>query len=86
MITLKSPREIALMRQAGRVLVAAMRICRDELVRPGVSTLEIDQEVEGLIRQRGAQPAFKGYRGFPATLCVSINEVVVHGIPGPRRG
>jgi methionyl aminopeptidase len=84
-IVLKSPREIALMRQAGRVLVAAMRICRDELVRPGVSTLEIDQEVEGLIRQRGAQPAFKGYRGFPATLCVSINEEIVHGIPAAHR-
>jgi methionyl aminopeptidase len=84
-IVLKSPREIALMRQAGRVLVTAMRICRDELVRPGVSTLEIDQAVEGLIRQRGAQPAFKGYRGFPATLCVSINEEIVHGIPAAHR-
>src|SRR5207247_8923618 len=54
-------------------------------VRPGVSTLEIDAEVEAFIRGRGALPAFKGYRGFPATVCVSINEEVVHGIPSARR-
>jgi len=83
-IVLKSPREIALMRQAGQIVVAAMRMCRD-LVKPGVSTLEIDREVEGLIRERGARPAFKGYRGFPATVCVSINEEVVHGIPAAHR-
>jgi methionyl aminopeptidase len=83
-IVLKSPREIALMREAGRVLVAAMRLCRD-LVKPGVSTLEIDREVEALIRERGAQPAFKGYRGFPATICASINQEVVHGIPAAGR-
>lgn len=84
MIELKSPREIAFMRQAGGVLVAATRLCR-ELVRPGVSTLEIDTEVEDLIRRLGAKPAFKGYRGFPATVCVSINEEVVHGIPAAHR-
>lgn len=84
MIVLKSPREIALMREAGRVLVAAMRLCRD-LVKPGVSTLEIDREVEALLQERGARPAFKGYRGFPATVCVSINEEVVHGIPAAHR-
>ncbi len=84
MIVLKSAREIALMRQAGQVLVAAMRVCRD-LVKPGISTLEIDREVERLIRQMGARPAFKGYRGFPATVCVSINEEVVHGIPAAHR-
>ncbi|MBI3457693.1 MAG: type I methionyl aminopeptidase [Candidatus Rokubacteria bacterium] len=84
MIVLKSPREIALMRQAGQVVVAAMRMCRD-LVKPGISSLEIDQEVEALIRERGAKPAFKGYRGFPATVCVSINEEVVHGIPAAHR-
>ncbi len=84
MIVLKSPREIALMRDAARVVVAAQRLCR-ELSRPGVSTLEIDQEVEGLIRKAGARPAFKGYRGFPATICASINEEVVHGIPAAHR-
>jgi methionyl aminopeptidase len=84
-IDLKTPTQIALMRRAGQVLVAAMRLCREELVKPGVSTLEIDQEVEALIQRRGAQPAFKGYRGFPATVCVSINEEVVHGIPAAHR-
>ncbi len=84
MIVLKSAREIALMRQAGQVLVAAMRVCRD-LAKPGVSTLELDTEVEALIRKLGARPAFKGYRGFPATICVSINEEVVHGIPAAHR-
>ncbi len=85
MIHIKTPAQIALMRQAGQVVVAAMRLCREELVKPGVSTLEIDQEVEALIRERGAKPAFKGYRGFPATVCVSINEEVVHGIPAAHR-
>jgi methionyl aminopeptidase len=83
-IALKSPREIGLMRDAGRVLVAAVRLCRD-LAKPGVSTLEIDREVEALIREHRAKPAFKGYRGFPATICASINEEVVHGIPSAQR-
>jgi len=83
-IVLKSPREIALMREAGRIVAAAMRMCRD-LVKPGISTLEIDREVEALFREHGARPAFKGYRGFPATVCVSINEEVVHGIPAAHR-
>ena len=84
MIVIKSPREIALMRRAGRVVAAAQRLCRD-LAKPGVSTLELDQEVESLIRKLGAQPAFKGYRGFPATICASINQEVVHGIPAAHR-
>ena len=84
MIELKSPAQIAHMREAGRILAAALRMCRD-LVKPGVSTLEIDREVETLIRDRKAKPAFKGYRGFPATICASINEEVVHGIPAARR-
>ena len=72
------------MREAGQVLVAAMWLCR-EMAKPGVSTLEIDQEVEALIRKAGARPAFKGYRGFPATICASINDEVVHGIPAAHR-
>ena len=84
MIELKSPPQIAHMRAAGRILADAFRVCRD-LVKPGVSTLEIDREVEALIRDRKAKPAFKGYRGFPATICASINEEVVHGIPAARR-
>jgi methionyl aminopeptidase len=83
-IVLKSAREIALMREAGRILADAIRMCRD-LAKPGVSTLEIDREVEALIRERRARPAFKGYRGFPATICASINEEVVHGIPAAHR-
>jgi methionyl aminopeptidase len=84
-IHLKTPAHVEQMRRAGLVLVEAMRLCQDEVVRPGVSTLEIDQEVEALIRKRGARPAFKGYRGYPATVCVSINEEVVHGIPAAHR-
>lgn len=84
MIELKTPAQIAHMREAGQILADAIRMCRD-LVKAGVSTLEIDREVEALIQERKAKPAFKGYRGFPATICASINEEVVHGIPAPRR-
>jgi methionyl aminopeptidase len=80
----KSAQELARMREAGRVLVSAIRLCR-EMTKPGVSTLEIDVEVETLIRKTGAKPAFKGYKGFPATICASINEEVVHGIPAAHR-
>lgn len=84
MIVLKSPREIELIRAGGGILAEAFEMLRD-LVKPGVSTKEIDLEVEELIRKRGARPAFKGYRGFPATVCVSINEEIVHGIPAAHR-
>lgn len=80
MIILKSPREIALMRAGGRILAGVMQQLKT-FVKPGISTLEIDREVEAFILSRDAQPAFKGYRGFPATVCTSINEEVVHGIP-----
>jgi len=83
-IVRKSAEELARMRRAGQVVVAAKRLCRD-LVAPGISTLELDLEVEALIRRLGAEPAFKGYRGFPATICISINEEVVHGIPAAHR-
>ncbi len=84
MIILKSPREIALMRAAGQILAEVMERLR-AFVKPGISTAEIDREVEAFIDSRGAKPAFKGYRGFPATVCTSINEEVVHGIPSPHR-
>ncbi|PYN12980.1 MAG: type I methionyl aminopeptidase [Candidatus Rokuibacteriota bacterium] len=84
MILLKSPRELALMRTAGHVL-AEVTERLTAWVEPGLSTQEIDEEVEDFIRARGAAPAFKGYRGFPATVCVSINDEVVHGIPSPHR-
>jgi methionyl aminopeptidase len=83
-IELKSRRELELMRRAGHILADVVDALR-AAVRPGVSTLELDEEVESFIRVRGATPAFKGYRGFPATVCVSLNEEVVHGIPSAHR-
>jgi methionyl aminopeptidase len=83
-IELKSAREIGLMRRAGHILADVMERLRTS-VKPGLSTLEIDEDVEDFIRGRGARPAFKGYRGFPATVCISINEEVVHGIPSAHR-
>jgi len=83
-IELKSAREIGLMRTAGHVLSDVVEHLRG-FVKPGLSTLEIDEDVEGFIAARGARPAFKGYRGFPATVCISINEEVVHGIPSAHR-
>ena len=84
MIVLKSEREIALMRRAGHILADVMDRLR-ALVKPGMSTLDVDADVEAFIMGRDARPAFKGYRGFPATVCISINEEVVHGIPSARR-
>lgn len=82
-ITIKSPREVELMRQAGKV-VAQAKARLAEAVRPGITTRELDQIAEQEIRRCGAKPSFKGYRGFPATICVSINDEIVHGIPGDR--
>ena len=84
MIELKSAREIGLMRRGGHILAEVMDRLRDS-VKPGMSTLEIDEDVESFITARGAKSAFKGYRGFPATVCISINEEVVHGIPSAHR-
>jgi methionyl aminopeptidase len=84
MIELKSTREIGLMRRGGHILAEAMDRLRDT-VKAGMSTLEVDEDVEAFITARGAKPAFKGYRGFPATVCISINEEVVHGIPSAHR-
>jgi len=83
-IVLKSAREIALMRRAGHILAGVVERLGG-FVRPGMSTLEIDEDVEAFIAARGAKSAFKGYRGFPATVCISINEEVVHGIPSAHR-
>lgn len=84
MILLKSARELGHMRTAGRILAEVKDRLRG-LVRPGISTKEIDADVEAFIVSRGATSAFKGYRGFPATVCISINEEVVHGIPSAKR-
>ncbi len=87
---LKSPREIGLMREAGKIVARALRICR-EMARPGTRTIEIDRAVEALYTSHGALPLFKGYKTqgirvpFPACTCISLNEQVVHGIPGSRQ-
>jgi methionyl aminopeptidase len=83
-IVLKSPRELELMRQASHI-VAEVLALMDEKVGPGVTTAELNQAADALIRKRGATPSFKGYHGFPASICTSINEEVVHGIPSQKR-
>lgn len=72
------------MRAGGQILAEVVDRLR-AFVKPGISTAEIDREVDAFIEAKGAKPAFKGYRGFPATVCTSINEEVVHGIPSPHR-
>lgn len=79
-IPIKTPAEIKSMRTGGKILAEVL----DEVLknaRPGISTFELDQLAENLILQKGGKPGFKGYQGFPATLCTAINEVIVHGIP-----
>ncbi len=83
MITLKSPHEIELMRRAGKITAAA-RALAGEMVKPGVTTHEIDQEVERFIRKNGAVPSFLHYNGYPASACISVNDEIIHGIPGKR--
>jgi methionyl aminopeptidase len=80
MIIKKTAREIELMRTAGRIVALAHQEVAKHIA-PGVSTLELDQIVECVIRENGAKPSFKGYGGFPGSICASINDVVVHGIP-----
>lgn len=84
MIIIKSPREIEHLKRSN-LIVAEVFATLKKAVRPGITTKELDQITEKIILSRGALPAFKGYRGFPASLCVSINDEVVHGIPGQRR-
>jgi methionyl aminopeptidase len=83
-VEIKTPDQIALMRRAGRIVGETLQLCRDS-IRPGMSADDLDRLAEGHIRDNGAVPSFKGYHGFPKTLCVSVNDEVVHGIPGPRR-
>lgn len=80
MITYKSSREIDRMRTAGQVIARVFDLVRETL-RPGLTTLEIDRSVEDLIRGEGGKPSFKGYAGFPASICASVNQQIVHGIP-----
>lgn len=82
-ITIKSQREIEIMRQAGRITAAARSLAR-EMVTPGITTAQIDREVRHFIEKSGAIPTFLGYGGYPASVCLSVNEEVIHGIPGKR--
>jgi methionyl aminopeptidase len=83
MIAIRTAPELDLIGKSGEILKRCF-LELEEVMRPGVSTAELDRLAERFIRSNGAEPAFKGYRGFPASICASINEQVVHGIPGPR--
>lgn len=86
-VVIKSQAELALMREAGRVNALALVTVRD-MIRPGITTGELNAAAEEVIRKHGGKPVFKGYPGpypYPATLCISINEELVHGIPGKRK-
>lgn len=84
MVVLKTAREIAIMSEACRISAGALKVA-GEAVEPGVSTAEIDRIAEAYIRKQGAVPNFKGYNGYPATACISINNEVIHGIPSKHR-
>lgn len=83
-VTIKSDREIELMREAGKIL-AEVHLQLKEFVKPGISTFEINEQADKLIRNYNCIPSFLGYQGFPASVCVSVNEEVVHGIPSKDR-
>jgi methionyl aminopeptidase len=83
-IEIKTPEQIAAMREAGLVVARTLRVLADA-VRPGVTTADLDALAEAEIRAAGAIPSFKGYYGYPATVCTSVNDEIVHGIPSPRR-
>jgi methionyl aminopeptidase len=82
-ISIKSEREINKMRQAGKIVALVLAVLIDE-IKPGLKTEKLDVIAESEIKRLGGIPSFKGYRGYPASICVSINDEVVHGIPGPR--
>ncbi len=84
MITLKSAQEIEMMREAGQIVGKTLQMLR-KAIKPGITTAQLDALAKRKIESYNAQPAFLGYRGFPASICASLNEEVVHGIPGIRR-
>ena len=84
MIRLKNSIQIAAMKDAGRITGEALLVARD-MIRPGISTYEIDQAIRSYIEKCGAKPAFLGYQGFPGSACISINDEVIHGIPSRNR-
>src|SRR5204862_4767713 len=83
-IEIKSPREIDIMRQASRIVATVLKEI-SEVVEPGMTTADLDAHAEKRIREMGATPSFKGYHGFPASICSSINNEVVHGIPSRKK-
>ena len=84
MIILKSPREISIMRETNQIVAETHAYLKTKIV-PGISTAEINRLGEAFIRKQGGEPSFKGYRGYPASICISINEEVVHGLPSENR-
>ncbi len=84
MIIIKSKQELIKLRKANRIVGETLLELKKYIVE-GISTIELDRIAENYIRQKGGKPAFKGYAGFPATLCISVNDEVVHGIPGPKK-
>src|SRR5437764_6784992 len=84
MIHLKSPKEIETMRGASKIVAEILLELREN-IRDGATTADMDKIAEDLTLKKKAKPAFKGYRGFPASLCISVNDQVVHGIPSPKR-
>ena len=84
MIALRTEREINILREANQIVAEVLATLADA-VRPGVTTGELDEIGEALIRQKNATPSFLGYRGYPKATCISVEDVIVHGIPGPRR-
>ncbi len=83
MIQIKSSKEIELLRQSAALVVEALKLAKSR-IRTGLKTIDLDLEIEEMIRSRGARPAFRGFRGYPANTCISIENQVVHGIPGTR--
>ena len=83
MIVLKTPEEVEIMGQASKIVAKAHQVLKNE-VKPGITTLALDKIAEDFIRDHGGIPAFKGYRNYPKTLCVAVNDEVVHGIPSSR--
>ena len=84
MICVKSNKEIAKMQKAGKITAGAL-IAAGEAIRPGMTTKELDTVVRRYITSHGAKPSFLGYAGFPGSACISVNDEVIHGIPGPRK-
>jgi methionyl aminopeptidase len=82
-IVIKTAKEVEKMRRAGEIVREVLQAVR-AMVKPGVTTLELENVAEKLIEERGAKPAFKGYHGFPCVLCTSLNDQVVHGIPSAK--